>query len=192
MRQWIAGHERLALLIAFLVVTAVAVIGWGSMEFHNEMERAVYVDEFLGYVDDNTYSGTVTITAEQMPEWCQELGITGEQTIEFADGISGQIGMFGDVIYYENRYEKRTWFSGRIIEQASEFYYRLNSPIHLEPIYQPLECQIDVNNIKGGDYDYSAFKGQTEAAQNNRSEMEKENELPNQLNPVNHKTNSME
>ncbi len=183
MRRWIAGHERLFLLIAFLVITAAAVIGWGRMEFHNEMEREVHVDEFLGYVDDNIYSGTVTIHAEQMPQWCQELGITGEETVEFADGISGKVGMFADVIYYENRYEVRTWFTGRTLEQASEYYYRLNSPIQLEPVYQPMECYIDVNNIKDADYDYTTFEGGANASGASSPEKETANELPSQLKP---------
>ena len=30
----------------------------------------------------------------------------------------------------------------------------------LEPVYQPLDCRIDINNIKGAEYDYTAFKGE--------------------------------
>lgn len=159
MIRWIKTHERLALLLGFFLITAVAVFGFGRVEFHNELEREVYTEEFLGYVDESVYSGSVTITAEEMPQWCQELGITGKETVEFADGISGQVGMFADVVYLENHYEVRTWFSGKTLEEAREYYYRLSSPIQLEPVYQPLECRIDVNNIRGVDYDYTTFKG---------------------------------
>ena len=158
MKQWIAEHERLLFLTGLLLMILTVVIGLGRVEFHNELERDVYSDAFLGYVDDAVYSGTVTIRSEQMPEWCQNLGITGEETVEFAEGMRGQIGIFADAVYFENRYERRTWFSGKLLEHASEYYYRLDGPIRLEPVYTPLECEIDVHTIKGADYDYMSFK----------------------------------
>ena len=159
MRTWLKANERRVYAAAFLLLGAFILLGLGRVELHNEIECDVYDDAFLGYVDDSLYSGDVIVTAEQMPEWCRNLGIAGEQEIEFADGISGNIGIFADVIYYENRYELRTWFSGKTLEKDSEYYYRLNSLIHLEPVYEPLECRIDVNNIRGAEYDYTAFKG---------------------------------
>ncbi|MBR5319428.1 MAG: hypothetical protein IKU46_07550 [Peptococcaceae bacterium] len=159
MKLWIAEHERLLCLLGLLALLLIAVIGLGRIEFHNELERDVYPDAFLGCVDDAVYSGTVIIQAEQMPEWCQNLGISGEETVVFADGRSGQIGLFADVVYFENRYERRTWFSGKLLEQASEYYCRLDGPIRLEPVYTPLECEINVDTIKGADYDYMSFKG---------------------------------
>ena len=165
MREWLKTNERIVCLIALLFLAGGVVIGLSRVELHNELEREVYIEEFLGYVDDEKHSGTVTVTAEDMPQWCRNIGITGEETVEFADGISGQIGIFADVIYFENRYELRTWFSGRTLEGASEFYYRLNSPIQLEPVYQPLDCRIDINNIRGAEYDYTAFKGENTDAE---------------------------
>ena len=159
MGTWLKANERRVCAAAFLLLGAFILLGLGRVELHNEIECDAYDDAFLGYVDDSLYSGDVIVTAEQMPEWCRNLGIAGEQEIEFADGISGNIGIFADVIYYENRYELRTWFSGKTLEKDSEYYYRLNSLIHLEPVYEPLECRIDVNNIRGAEYDYTAFKG---------------------------------
>lgn len=159
MRTWLKANERRVYAAAFLLLAAVVLLGLGRVELHNEIECDVYDDAFLGYVDDTLYSGTVMITAEQMPEWCRNLGIAGEHEVEIADGISGHIGIFADVIYYENRYELRTWFSGKTLEKDSEYYYRINSQIQLEPVYHPLESQIDVNNIRGSEYDYTAFKG---------------------------------
>jgi hypothetical protein len=159
MRTWLKANERRVYAAAFLLLGAFILLGLGRVELHNEIECDVYDDAFLGYVDDSLYSGDVIVTAEQMPEWCRNLGIAGEQEIEFADGISGNIGIFADVIYYENRYELRTWFSGKTLEKDSEYYYRIDGPIKLEAVYQPLECQIDVNNIRGTEYDYTAFKG---------------------------------
>lgn len=159
MRTWLKANERGVCVAAFLLLGAFILLGLGRVELHNEIECDVYDDAFLGYVDNTLYSGNVTVTAEQMPVWCRNLGITGEQEVEFADGISGNIGIFADVIYYENRYELRTWFSGKTLEKDSEYYYRLNSQIQLKPVYQALDCQIDVNNIRGTEYDYTAFKG---------------------------------
>lgn len=159
MKEWLRANERLVYLIGFLILTAAVLFGLGRVELHNELEQEILEDEFLGYVDSETYRGTVTIKAEQMPQWCKNLSISGEQTVEFADGISGNIGIFADVIYYENRYELRTWFSGKTLEKDSEYYYRLNSSIQLEPVYEPMESRIDVNNIRGAEYDYTAFKG---------------------------------
>ena len=159
MRTSLKANERRVYAAAFLLFAAVVLMGLGRVELHNEIECVVYDDAFIGYVDDTLYSGNVTVTAEQMPEWCRSLGIAGEQEVEFADGISGNIGIFADVIYYENRYELRTWFSGKTLEKDSEYYYRIDGPIKLEAVYQPLECQIDVNNIRGAEYDYTAFKG---------------------------------
>ncbi|MBR4945077.1 MAG: hypothetical protein IKZ26_06695 [Peptococcaceae bacterium] len=162
MREWLKEHERFGYLIFLLALVSIAIIGFGRVEFHNEIEREVYVDEFLGYADEEFHSGTIIVKAEDMPEWCRKLGVSGEETVEFADGISGQVGIFADVIYYENHYEVRTWFSGKTLDEASEFYYRINSPIQLRPVYQPMECIIDVENIRGGEYDYTAFKGKTD------------------------------
>ncbi len=159
MKEWLRANERMVFLFMLLMIAAGVLLGLGRVEFHNELECEVYAGEFLGYVDDTTYSGNVTVNAEQMPAWCQNLGITGEQDVEFADGFSGKIGIFADVIYYENRYELRTWFSGKTLEKDSEYYYRLNSPVQLEPVYQPLTCQIDVENIRGAEYNYTVFKG---------------------------------
>ena len=159
MRTWLKANERRVYAAAFLLFAAVVLLGLGRVELHNEIECDVYAGEFLGYVDDTLYSETVTVTSEQMPEWCRSIGINGEQSLEFADGISGNIGIFADVIYYENRYELRTWFSGKTLEKDSEYYYRIDGPIKLEAVYQPLECQIDVNDIRGAEYDYTAFKG---------------------------------
>ena len=159
MRTWLKANERRVYAAAFLLFAAVVLLGLGRVELHNEIECDVYDDAFLGYVDDSLYSGDVIVTAEQMPGWCRNLDIAGEQKIEFADGISGNIGIFADVIYYENRYELRTWFSGKTLEKDSEYYYRIDGPIKLEAVYQPLECQIDVNDIRGAEYDYTAFKG---------------------------------
>ena len=159
MKQWIAEHERLLFLAGLLMMILTAVIGLGRVEFHNELERDVYSNAFLGYVDETVYSGTVTVGMEQMPEWCQSLGISGEETVVFAEGRSGKIGIFADVVYFENRYERRTWFSGKLLEQASEYYCRLDGPIRLEPVSVPLECEIDVNTIKEADYDYMSFNG---------------------------------
>lgn len=159
MKEWLAANERMVCLLGLLLLAVCVLFGLGRVELHNEIECEVYTDEFLGYIDDAAYKGTVTVSAETLPGWCRTLGISGEETVEFADGFGGRIGIFADVIYYENRYELRTWFSGKTLEKDSEYYYRLNSPIRLEPVYQPLECQIDVNNIRGAEYDYTAFKG---------------------------------
>ena len=159
MRQWAKSHEKLLFVLILLVGIAGAVIGLGRVEFHNEVEQDVLHDVFLGYVDEATYSGSVTVTAAQMPPWCQAQGITGEQTLTFADGAYGRIGIYADLYDLENRYELRTWFSGRLLERQSEYYYRIKGDIRLEPVYAPLAAQIDVADIQVPDYDISTFKG---------------------------------
>ena len=159
MRQWMKSHEKLLFVLLLLVGIAGAVIGLGRVEFHNEVEQDVLQDVFLGYVDEAQHSGSVTVTAAQMPAWCQAQGIGGEQNVTFAEGASGRIGIYADLYYLENRYELRTWFSGRLLERQSEYYYRIKGDIRLEPVYASLVPQIDVEDIQVPDYDISAFKG---------------------------------
>lgn len=158
-RQWIQNHMRGFYLVAVLLLIGFVIGGLGRLTFHNEIEWDTKPDVYLGCVDDQVYHGTVTITADQMPAWCQALGIQGSETVIFADGHSGPIGIFADLVYYENRYEVRTWLSGRTIKRESEYYWKINGDIQLVPMATEREPDIDVQQIKAADYDYTAFTG---------------------------------
>lgn len=156
MKQWILEHERNIFVGLLLLLVIGAIIGLGRVEFYNEVEQDVKADVFLGYVDETRHYGNVCVKAVQLPSWCQTLKFAENQMIELGED-GGYIGIFADVYYLENRYELRTWFSGRLLKRTSEYYYRLKDEIHLRPVYSHnlLEPEIDLNQLKTGDYDYN-------------------------------------
>ncbi|MBQ3206359.1 MAG: hypothetical protein IJB37_07395, partial [Peptococcaceae bacterium] len=123
----------LAALILFLIVAFL-----GRLEFHNELEQEVLPHTLVGYVNDVQYSGDVVVTSDEWPEWTMEYDKPEEVLVHFTEDASGgRIGIFADLIYYENRYERRTWFSGRLLERASEYYYKPEGALYLEAVYEP-------------------------------------------------------
>ena len=151
--------KRVLLLVAAVAMVLVIVVGLGRVEFHNELERDRKEHAFLGYLDETVYRGTVLVEAGQYPAWYQKLEAAHPQTVTFAEQTAGRIGLFADVIYCENRCELRTWFSGRLLKRDAEYYWKLESPVSLEPVYEPLKAAIDTAQLKAADYDYMAFQG---------------------------------
>ena len=151
-------NGRYLLLLALAVVLVVVLLG--RIEFHNELERDVQDHVLLGYLDEQQYSGTVTVQAEQWPAWTAVFEHDETTTVTFASDSNGRIGIFADVVYFENRYEWRTWFSGRLLKQASEYYYRADGPLVLQPVYDEREPEIDRTELRGLDYDYQSFRGE--------------------------------
>lgn len=151
-------NGKYLLLLALAVVLVVVLLG--RMEFHNELQREVQQKVLLGYLDEQQYSGTVTVQAEQWPAWATAFERDTATQVAFAPGTSGRIGIFAEVVYFENRYEWRTWFSGRLLKQASEYYYRPVGLLTLQPVYDEQEPDIDRAELKGPDYDYQNFRGE--------------------------------
>lgn len=146
----------LAALILFLIVALL-----GRLEFHNELELEVLPHTLVGYVDDVQYTGDVAVTSDEWPEWAMEYDKPEEAMIHFTGEASGgHIGIFADLIYYENRYERRTWFSGRLLERASEYYYKPEGALYLEAVYEPGKVpEMSITDIVPQNYDFMAFDG---------------------------------
>ena len=146
----------LAALILFLIVALL-----GRLEFHNELEQDVLPHTLVGYVDDVQYTGDVVVTSDKWPEWAIEYDKPEETMVHFTEDASGgRIGIFADLIYYENRYERRTWFSGRLLEQASEYYYKPEGALYLEAVYEPGKVpEMSIRDMVPQNYDFMAFDG---------------------------------
>lgn len=151
-------NGKYLLLLALAMVLVVVLLG--RIEFHNELERDVQDNVLLGYLDEQQYSDMVTVQAEQWPAWAAVFEHDESAVVTFAADCSGRIGIFADVVYFENRYEWRTWFSGRLLKRASEYYYRPVSPLTLQPVYDEREPEIDRTELRGLDYDYQSFRGE--------------------------------
>ena len=146
----------LAALIMFLIVALL-----GRLEFHNELELEVLPHTLVGYVDDVQYTGNVVVTSDKWPEWTMEYDKPEEAMVHFNEYTSGgRIGIFADLIYYENRYERRTWFSGRLLERASEYYYKPEGALYLEAVYEPGKVpEMSITDMVPQNYDFMAFDG---------------------------------
>lgn len=147
-------QKRFVLLLLLLVLLAVGLLG--RLEFHNELEREVLPGAFLGYVGEDDYTGTLTVDESWLPQQFRFLGSAEQQTLSFTQ--AGRVGIFADLVYYENRVEKRSWFSGKLLKQASEYYYKLDSPLRFQPVYETL-TPVSLDEIRPSDYDYMAFQG---------------------------------
>lgn len=146
-------------LILFLLTVVALVIGLGRMEFHNELEREELQNVFLGYLDAGDYKGAVTISREQWPVWTKNMEVASATTITFKSDTGGRIGIFADLVYYENRFERRTWLTGKLLKQNSEYYYRQDGFLRLQAVYEKMTPEIDLKQLKGLDYDYTKFCG---------------------------------
>ena len=149
---------------AIVVLICTVVVLFGRMEFHTELEREVLPHTLIGYMDDieydTEYDTEAVIAEDAWPLWAQAFDRQWEDTITFDAGSVGRIGIYADLVYYENRYEKRSWFSGRLIERASEYYYKPEGTLYLEAVYLPYpEIEIDFTQIVPQGYDFMAFNG---------------------------------
>ena len=125
-------------IVGIVLAIAAVVLLLGRVEFHNELERAVLPHSFLGYLDEAQYTGSINITDTQWPKWAEDYEKPAQQTVDFKEHVEGgRIGIFADLVYYENRYELRTWFSGRLLECDSIYYYRPEGALYLEAVYEP-------------------------------------------------------
>ena len=148
------------LLILGVAIGLILLLG-GRMEFHTELEREVRQNVFLGYVENIPApdKGCVVITAERYPSWCQGVCEIETQTISWGKDSGQCVGVFADVVYYENRYELRNWFSGHLLKRTSEYYYKLDTPLQLRFLEEGRKPEIDIGEIRAVDYDYTAYKG---------------------------------
>ena len=146
--------------LAVLIIIGLVVL-LGRMEFHNELEREQLPHTLIGYLDDAYYVGDVTVLHEDWPDWTKTFDGYIETTLQFtSDGQGGRIGIFADLIYFENRYENRSWFSGKLIERASEYYYKPDGPLYLEEVYEPYgDMQVFDGRLVPQNYDFYAFDG---------------------------------
>ena len=146
--------------VAALIVIGIVVL-FGRMEFHNELEREQLPHTLIGYLDDAYYVGDVTVLHEDWPDWTKTFDGYIETTLHFTDDAQGGcIGIFADLIYFENRYEKRSWFSGKLIEQASEYYYKPDGPLYLDQVYEKNgDSEVFCGRIVPQNYDFYAFDG---------------------------------
>ena len=144
-----------------LLVCAIVVL-FGRMEFHNELEREVLPHTLIGYLNEkNNYFGAVAVYENEWPEWAEEFDYPKEGAVVFGyERRDARIGIFANLLYYENRYEKRSWFSGKLIERASEYYYKPEGNLYLEAVYPPYpEPEIKLEQIVPQSYDFMAYKG---------------------------------
>lgn len=151
--------------LIYIALSAIVLVGivvlLGRMSFHTELEREVLPHTLIGYLDDETYFDTVTISDAQWPEWALAFDRPEEASVRFDNTVSGgHIGIFADLIYYENRYELRSWFSGKLIERASEYYYKPNGALYLEAVYAAQDMpEVPIAEIMPQQYDFMAFTG---------------------------------
>lgn len=157
-RRNLQKEIRYLCVFIFLIVGVVFV--FGRVEFHNELQKDVQRHVFLGYLDGQQYQGKVHVLAEQWPLWTADFETTREMVLDFAPDKSGRIGIFADLVYYENRYERRVWFIGRLLEQDSEYYYRQDGPLYLETVYEPQQVAVHIAELRSNAYDYQSFCGE--------------------------------
>ena len=148
-------QQRLFLcLLLAAILLAVGLLG--QLVFHNELEREVVPAAFLGYASETYYTGTLTVDESWLPDQLQTLGSAEQQTLSFPQ--RGRVGIFADLVYYENRVEERKWLSGKLLRWDSEYYYKPDSPLWFQPVYETL-TPIPWGEIRPSDYDYMAFQG---------------------------------
>ena len=151
--------------LLYLGITALIVIGivvlFGRMEFHTELEREVLPHTLIGYLDERQYFGTVVVYENQWPQWAESFDYPKEGAVTCGyDRRDARIGIFADVVYYENRYELRSWFSGKLIERESEYYYKPEGPLYLEAVYDSNQVlQLTHEDLVPQSYDFMAFDG---------------------------------
>lgn len=121
-----------AAVILFCIVALL-----GRIQLSTELERDVLEHTLIDYVDENTYCEMTMVKAEQWPAWTKEYDCyDGDMVLYFDESHPGRIGIFADVIYYEKRHELRTWFSGRLLERNSEYYYKPAGELYLDEVYE--------------------------------------------------------
>ena len=146
---------------AMVLLVCTVVVLFGRMEFHTELERDKLPHTLIGYLDDTYYVGDVTVLHENWPDWSKSFDGYVETTLHFNDDQpGGRIGIFADLVYFENRYEKRSWFSGKLIEKASEYYYKPDGPLYLDEVYEQYDdIQVFDGRVVPQNYDFYAFDG---------------------------------
>lgn len=160
----VAVHDNkkdiLYIVLAVLGVFLLVVL-FGRLSFHTELEQDILSHTLVGYIDDARYFGDVTVSNEDWPEWAQEYDKPDEASVHFDHDVSGgRIGIFANIVYYENRYELRSWFSGKLLERASEYYYKPEGPLYLAPVYELDRVpEISLDEMVPQGYDFTAFDG---------------------------------
>ena len=151
-------QKRVLTILLLVVIVLAVVIGFGRVEYHNELERDAREHALIGYVDDSLHEGVVKLRAQDYPQWCRDVATVKPQVLRFAEGEAGYIGLYANVVYFENRMETRAWFSGKLLERKSEYYYKVYGVVTAEPVMQREEPVPDGNRLVAEDYDYMAFK----------------------------------
>ena len=153
--------QYLLYIVAVALLLFVIIVLLGRVVFHTELEQEVLPHAFIGYFDDVQYTDDVIVTSEKWPVWAKVFDKPDEVSVQFADDSQGgRIGIFADLIYYENRYERRTWFSGRLLERALEYYYKPEGALYLEAVYEPGKVpEMSIRDMVPQNYDFMAFDG---------------------------------
>lgn len=152
-------NKQEALFLAFFLVLLLVILGFGRVEYHNELEKQFYPNVFLGYLDDQIYTNKKTVTIDQLPDWCQKMKIDAPLVVSFSNGANGRIGIFADLVYYENRFERRTWFSGKLLKRDAEYYYKQEGTLYLLPLDDTEIVWVELQQIKPMSYNYKEFRG---------------------------------
>lgn len=145
----------------FVVGVLLIVAAFGRVELHSELERQILPHTLIGYVDDVRYFETVRIQASEWPDWAAAFEVPDVVSVDFeSDCFGGRIGIFADLVYYENRYEKRSWLTGHLFTQASEYYYKPEGVLYLEKVsaYNQVP-EVPLDEIVPQGYDFMAFRG---------------------------------
>lgn len=151
-------QKRVLTIVLLVALVLVVVIGFGRVEYHNELEQSAQEHALIGYVDDSLHEGNIKLRAQDYPQWCRDVGTVQPQVVRFPEGEDGYIGLYANVVYFENRMEKRAWFSGKLLERNSEYYYKVYGPVSAEPVMEWEEPVSDGNRLVAEDYDYMGFK----------------------------------
>lgn len=151
--------ERRCAIAAIVSCFLLVIIVLGEVEFHNELERDIHENTFLGYIDDDIYTGKILFDEDDFPVWIREVSPVEQQTVCIKEGSSSRVGMYADVVYYENRMEERKWFSGKLKNREQEHYYKIEGKIYLKPADGHEKTTIKFSELKPSDYDYTTFRG---------------------------------
>ena len=146
----IQKSKWLFLLFGVFVMVG-AVLVFGRVEFHNELERSMHKNVFLGYMEVSGDGRT-----QQWPDWTEDF--SKEPVNPFLEETDESIGIFADLVYYENRYERRVWFTGKLLERKSEYYYRVENALYLKPVSERQEIFSFTAPLRGNTYDYKSFR----------------------------------
>ncbi len=153
-------HSRLRLLLILAVVLVCAAALLARVELHTVSEQALVRDAFLGYLDGEKHGGRVTVAAEGYPAWLRALApetMLPAQTLDLAE--PARIGIFADLRCYENRFERRAWLSGHLLESAEEHYAVLAGAVALRPVTDARLTPVPRAELRPADYDYTQFRG---------------------------------